>query len=227
MQPKILLSVREGNQTFYVDAVNGTGGIPVAEYCPEVDLRYDGLILCGGSDVHPKFYNEEIDGAIGIDLARDEAELRLADVFIRAGKPVLGVCRGCQVLNVYFGGTLIQDIPGGWDVHHKEVDKVHPVTAVAGSLLHKLYGSRFSVNSMHHQSVKTLGKGLKVTMTSETVPVVECIEHESLPVFGVQWHPERMCFQKRREDTVDGAAVFAYFVDLCRKGADTQSDSAK
>ena len=217
MRPKILLSVREGNQTFYVDAVTGAGGIPTARYCPEADLSYDGLILCGGSDVHPQFYREETDGARGIDLARDEAELRLADTFVRAGKPVLGICRGCQVLNVYFGGSLIQDIPGGWDVHHKEVDKVHPVTAVEGSLLHRLYGGRFAVNSMHHQAVKELGKGLRITMRSEVVPVVECVEHETLPVIGVQWHPERMCFQKRREDTVDGAVLFRCFIRLCEE----------
>lgn len=216
MKPKILLSARENNQTFYIDAVNGVGGIPVGGYLPETDLSCDGLILCGGSDVHPKFYGEEINGSRGIDLARDEAELRLARDFIRAGKPVLGICRGCQVLNVYFGGSLIQDIPESWMVHHCEQDLVHEVTAAEGSLMHKLYGSRFTVNSMHHQAVKDLGEGLRITMMSGPVPVVECIEHESLPVIGVQWHPERMSFQKRRDDAVDGALIFQHFIELCK-----------
>lgn len=216
MKPKILLSAKSGLEN-YVNAVNGTGGIATAIYLPEVDLSYDGLVLCGGPDVHPGRYGEGMDGTKAIDEPRDEAELRLAEAFIKAGKPVLGVCRGCQVLNVFFGGTLIQDIPGAEGVHHFDVDLVHEATAVEGSLLHRLYGSRFPVNSMHHQAVKKLGDGLKATMFSETVPVVEAIEHENLPVFAVQWHPERMSFLKRREDTVDGAAVFEAFLELCKQ----------
>ena len=86
-----------------------------------------------------------------------------------------------------------------------------------GSVAEKLYGTEFVVNSYHHQAVRELGKGLKITMRSSDDLVVEGIEHASLPVFAVQWHPERMCFSGRREDTVDGAAIFEHFIRMCKE----------
>ena len=200
----------------YIAAVGNCGGIAVAKYLPEVDTSFDGLILCGGTDIHPSWYGEEINGSVDIDDARDQAEFALAKAYVEAGKPVLGICRGCQLLNVFFGGSLIQNLDTAQKhVRSAEGDSVHAVRADHGSIAASLYGDAFCVNSSHHQAVKKLGNGLRITMTTEDDRVVEGFEHESLPVFAVQWHPERMSFAHRREDTVDGAAIFEFFMQLC------------
>ena len=215
-QPKILLS---GNRKlpFYVDAVNGVGGAAEALYLPEISTEYDGLLLCGGNDVDPHYYGEDIDGSVKIDHERDKVEFALLKAFVDAGKPVFGICRGCQLINIFFGGTLYQHIDNANEhVSFEGADSIHPVSAAKGSIAEALYGTDFVVNSSHHQAVKILGEGLKATVMSADNTVIEGLEHESLPVFAVQWHPERMCFTKQRDDTVDGTAIFEYFVQMCK-----------
>ena len=107
---KLLLSVRR-HVEYYIDAVKAAGGEPTAICAPEIDTDYDGLILCGGGDIDPKYYGQGMNGTGKIDAERDAAEFPLLKAFLDAGKPVLGICRGLQLINVYFGGTLIQDIP--------------------------------------------------------------------------------------------------------------------
>ena len=215
-KPKILLSGNKKLQN-YVDAVNCVGGIADAKYLPEVDTSYDGLILCGGNDIDPKYYAEEIDGSVNIDGARDEAEFALLKAFVEAKKPILGICRGCQVINVFFGGTLYQNIDNANEhSSFSDFDLIHSVSAIKGSIAQELYGTDFTINSFHHQAVKKLGRGLKVIMMSDDNDVVEGFVHESLPILAVQWHPERMCFANRRDDTVDGAKVFEYFIQMCK-----------
>ena len=106
---KILL-FGKGNLQNYINAIEGVGAEAIAEYPPKIDHTYDGLILCGGVDIHPKWYNEEINGTVNIDEKRDASEFKLVQAFIDAKKPIMGICRGCQLLNVAFGGTLYQDI---------------------------------------------------------------------------------------------------------------------
>ena len=214
---RFLLSCK-GKMENYINAVTGVGAIAEAAYLPEVDTSFDGLILCGGSDIHPKRFGEEIDGSVNIDYERDKVEFALLKAFVDAGKPVLGVCRGCQIVNVFFGGTLYQDIKEARShSSYSDFDLIHRVRAVEGSVAEKLYGTEFVVNSYHHQAVRELGKGLRITMRSSDDLVVEGIEHASFPVFAVQWHPERMCFSGRREDTVDGAAIFEHFIRMCKE----------
>ena len=216
MKPRILLSASPNNAN-YINAVQSCGGTPVAAYLPDLSTDFDGLILCGGVDIHPSYYHQEIDGTGEINGPRDVSEFALAKAFIEAGKPVLGICRGLQLLNVYFGGTLIQDLPNAHEHTSKaDYDLIHRVQAVPGSVVHSLYGNSFVVNSSHHQAIGKLGEGLTVTMTAENPKVIEGIAHETLPVLAVQWHPERMCFERERSDTVNGAALIRYFVDLCK-----------
>ena len=216
-KPRILLSGNKKLQD-YVDAVEGTGGIAFAKYLPDVDTDYDGLILCGGNDIDPFYYGEEMNGSVDIDGARDAVEFALLKAFVNAGKPVMGICRGCQLLNVYFGGTLHQHIINAAEhVTGTDEDLLHGVIAAKGSVIESLYGTDFKVNSFHHQAIKDVGQGLKITMMSSDNTVIEGVEHESLPVFAVQWHPERLCFSNRRPDTIDGAEIFKYFLQQCQK----------
>ena len=201
----------------YVEAFENLGVETTAKYLPEVDTSFDGLVLCGGSDIHPSRYGEEVDGSVDMDVPRDEAEFALLKAYLEAGKPILGICRGHQLMNVYFGGSLYQDMSQAqWHDQVNDKDSVHPITALPDSVLGKLYGQEFPVNSAHHQAVKKLGDGLRATAYWNG-EVVEAMEHTQYPILGVQWHPERMCFRNQREDTVSGADFLQYFVELCRK----------
>ena len=159
----------------------------------------DGLVLQGGADVAPQTYSEvptrpEWNG----DRARDVYELELLHEFVDAGKPVLGVCRGCQLINVAFGGTLFQDVATNvpealahvhdiYDAHR------HAIRFPSGSSLGKMFADveRPIVNSIHHQAVKELGRDIRVEAYSEPDGIVEAIRYERADfVMGLQWHPE-------------------------------------
>ena len=219
-QPKIQLSCAPDGGANYRAAVAGAGGLPGAGYCPAPDLTCDGLILCGGGDIHCAQYGQEDRGSHPPDLERDRAELALFRAFFAAGKPILGICRGLQLINVALGGTLIQDLPRALrDLHTSpQGDRVHTVRARPGSLLHRLYGPDFSVNSAHHQAIDRLGEGLTVSAWAEQ-DIPEALQWEDRRIFAVQFHPERMSFARRRPDTVDGEAVFRAFVEICRGNA--------
>ena len=170
----------------------------------EVPERADALLLPGGGDMHPRFYGQAINGSTDIDEGRDARELALIDDFLRTGRQVIGICRGLQVLNVYFGGTLRQHIAG-----HSRIDgadRLHTVNSLPG-LLRELYGARFTVNSAHHQAVRRLGKGLCVLACADD-GTVEAVGHKTLPVFAAQWHPERLCGAFAQPGTADGARLF-------------------
>ena len=199
-KPKILLSVNSKKE-FYIDAVNNSGGIAEAYYCLGSSDGYDGLILCGGNDINPCYYNEKVNGSVDIDKRRDHFEFMLLKAFIDAKKPVMGICRGCQLINIAFGGTLYQDIENSKEhSSFADYDLVHKVIAKKNSFIYDLYGEDFFVNSFHHQAVKNTGDNLSVIMTASDGKTIEGIRHKILPVFGVQWHPERMCFSKKRKD---------------------------
>ena len=213
---KLLLSGKPKIE-YYIDAVEKSGAEAVYSYPTPIDTGYDGLILCGGCDVDPQYYNEEMNGSENIDKERDEIEFALIKAYIDAGKPVFGICRGFQLINIYFGGTLYQDIKEA-DLHKRinDNDSVHSITACKDGLIGRLYGEEVSVNSSHHQALKDLGKGIKATAFWQN-KYVEAIEHTSLPVFGVQWHPERTCFSMARKDTCDGSKVIECFIKMCEE----------
>lgn len=200
----------------YCAALVCLGAVPAAGYCPEPDLRCDGLLLCGGGDLDSALFGQENQGSDPPDHRRDRAELALFQAFFQAGKPILGICRGMQVINVALGGGLIQDLPSASLPFHGRAgrDLVHPVRAEEGSLLHRLYGPVFPVNSTHHQAVGCLGSGLRAIAWAES-GFAEAVDYPGRPILGVQFHPERMSFALRRADTVDGAGIFRTFLGWC------------
>ena len=181
--------------------------------------EFDGLLLTGGADVDPELYGEEkkFDN-VRIDRKRDNFELVLLENVMKLRLPVLGICRGVQVINVKFGGTLYQDLkserPLGPD--HKQAEgrgePTHGVTVTdPDSRLHQFIGSHCRVNSLHHQALKRLGRGLKITAHAED-GLIEAVElTEDYPFFlGVQWHPEEMDRPEQRK-------ILEEFVTRCRE----------
>ena len=185
-----------------LDAVVRAGGIPFG--LPVLGLAdvevallgLDGLLLTGGGDVDPTRYGE-LPGpeVFGTDPGRDAFEVALVLAAARAGVPVLGICRGCQVMNVALGGSLIQHVPAvtGRDHYRKDLSlvTVHGVRVAPGSLLAGVVGAtNFDVNSLHHQAVDRLGNGLQAVAWSDD-GVVEAVETAApARLLGVQWHPE-------------------------------------
>lgn len=216
--PRIQISGQPGGMENYESAVRHAGGVPLCGCCPEPDLSCQGLLLCGGGDPDPALFGQEDRGSDPPDRERDRAELALISAFLSAGKPILGICRGMQMISVALGGDLIQDLPPELLPFHGRAgeDLVHPLRTREGSLLRGLYGPRLAVNSAHHQAVGRLGRGLEASAWSES-GVTEAVEHHSLPVLGVQFHPERMSWERRRPDTADGAPILRWFLDQCRR----------
>lgn len=207
--------------------------LPRLSCCP---YDYDGLVLPGGGDIAPALFGAENEGSCDIDAQLDCFQLRTLDAFIQAGRPVLGICKGLQIINVHFGGTIIQDLPehsqlvhayamphegcrlpknmpGGVPLVRENGDKIHPTKAASGTFPERLYGSAPATNSAHHQGVGDVGDGLLVAQYSHDF-VIEAMYHKSLPVIGVQWHPERMCFEYADIRMENGAALLRYFLSL-------------
>lgn len=204
----------------YVNAIKLVGAEPTHRVYSELDLDFDGLILSGGVDVHPRYYGQEINGSIGIDEKRDKTEYDLFNAYLKAGKPIFGICRGCQFINVMLGGTLIQHI----DCHERHAGgKFHKTLALKDGFIGKLYGEEFITNSYHHQALYKIGEGLKAVQWSENGSIIEAIEHQSLPIFAVQWHPERMVegspyyAEAIKNGIIDAKKLFEYFIHVCEK----------
>lgn len=176
---------------------------------------YDRLLLPGGGDIAPEFYGQENAGSYRIDRELDEEQFAAFEAFYKAGKPILGICRGCQIINVALGGDMIQDLPTAES--HKQLpekkDNHHTATSVPGSLMERLYGHEFPINSCHHQGCGKIGERLTVSMRSMD-GVAEAIEHVSGRIIGTQWHPERTGFAFLSPEAVDGRKVFDYFLNL-------------
>lgn len=189
----------------YTDAVVRAGGLPVvlppvpSDDVPTVVDRLDGLVLTGGDDVDPRRYGEEPhDTILRTNPSRDEFEITLVHAAFARHLPVLAICRGLQIVNVAFGGTLIQDIPsaiGSIDhtvIGHAVYDGHQPVTIESSSLIAKATGATdLMVNSIHHQAVRDLAPGLRAVAWAND-DIIEGIQHEddSWPLLAVQWHPE-------------------------------------
>ena len=178
----------------YARRVAGAGGLPVLlslDTDPALVVeRLDGIVLPGGTDVDPARYGAApAPDALEPEPARDAQELALLDAAAAAGVPVLAICRGLQVVNVWRGGALHQHVPAHGCFDEPPERLQHEVTISPGSALAEVYGPSVMVNSLHHQTVDRLGEGLDVTAVAPD-GTIEGIECSDAPVIAVQWHPE-------------------------------------
>ncbi|MBQ1311196.1 MAG: gamma-glutamyl-gamma-aminobutyrate hydrolase family protein [Blautia sp.] len=240
---RIALPENKQNVTNYLNALKALGPETVVvsdsrvhrgsayqqEYLDIKDLNpenYDGLILPGGWDVNPARYHQRMNGSGYVDNDLDDLQLAAVDAFVKAEKPVFGICRGFQILNVYFGGSLVQNIPTAFR-HAKnsvqEEDKIHKSTTEEGSWIWELYGKEFVHNSAHHQALDRPGEGLVIDSWCSEDKVPESMHHETLPIWGVQWHPERLSLSWRREEEVNGIWVLGFFLRKCCEMSDRRT----
>lgn len=206
----------------YAEAIRAAGGLPVlavdAVRASDYASVAQGLVLTGGKDVSPALYGQStIHPATRTDPLRDEMELALLRAFIEAGKPVLGICRGFQLINVHYGGSLFQHLPDLTEQNH-EGGAMHKIEIVTDSALGSMFGSQAYVNSYHHQGVKTLGNQLRATAFTNLKNdhlLIEALEHEIHNVLAVQWHPERMAGINAKKELADMLPLFSWFVKSC------------
>ncbi|ASJ20777.1 gamma-glutamyl-gamma-aminobutyrate hydrolase [Brachyspira hampsonii] len=210
----------------YVDSVIRSKGVPfLMPITEEKDIikkmveNVDGIIMTGGVDIHPFRFNEEPIEKIGAILAeRDEFDFTLMKYAVEMNKPILGICRGIQVINVYFGGTLIQDIPSqrNTNILHNQTAEYHTAThkiqIVKDSIIYDILDDASEVNSFHHQAVDKLAKDFKVTAAAKD-GIIEAIEYKKKDSFilGLQWHPELMSSR-----IVKMQNIFDMFTEICK-----------
>ena len=185
----------------YAQSIASAGGVPL-QLTRDADVNdlvalLDGLVLSGGADIDPAQYGAEPHPRLGeIDPGRDEFELALLGAARAKEIPILGICRGAQLVNVAHGGTLRQHVElsegsghPNWLVPGNTIS--HDVICVEGSLIASLIGPQRGVNSLHHQTLDHIGDGLVVTARADD-GVVEAVESTSEPILAVQWHPEML-----------------------------------
>ena len=203
--------------TNYTDAVLRAGGVPVVfpTIASEKDAEalvasVDGIIFSGGPDLDPSWYGETIwNETVQVDTLRDTSDILLMKAALSSGKPVLGICRGAQLLNVVLGGTLIQDIPSQVDTLVKHSGgNWHPVSVEKGSFLYEIFGrDTLQVNSSHHQAVSRIAPDVRAAAYAPD-GVLEAYAYGDR-LIAVQFHPERMVL----EDD-DWLALFRYFLGM-------------
>ena len=193
--------------TPYFNAITQAGGIPAMVYGKNESLEeianvFDALLIAGGSDIHPKFYNQHLLFAEPQDIEIDEQDRMLIHAFSNKHKPILGICRGLQCINTAFGGTLIQDITHSFpsiEAHRHDQQKrlpkmsfydtyAHPILCEPHTKLFAMLSSSTYVNSFHHQCIDDVAEGFMISARSKDDQIIEGIERDN--IIGVQWHPE-------------------------------------
>lgn len=223
MKPKILVIATDGYaknnahfmiNTDYGRAIATAGGIPIVALNPKLTDEYfamaDGLLLTDGPEIHRgrygKYYAPDEQFPV-LNREREEMELKLCEMFAKSNKPILGIGRGMQIINVFFGGTLCDNMEKSSKHIQADEEKIkfthHIVT---------LHNKNYTVNSAHNSSIQNLGENLTATAHTED-DTIEAIKHSRLPILGVQWHPEH-------ESENDGIStqIFENFISLCKEG---------
>ena len=207
--------------TSYINAVQLNGGIPLAipvceneEDLAELLKMCNGVIVPGGEDVDPKYFNESPHPTIGVirpDM--DKFIFQALDICFKHNIPLFGICRGLQIINIALGGSLYQDMSlyeKDTILHRQTYDRsytVHKADIKSGSLLHSIFGKEeIMVNTMHHQAIKDLGQGLCATALAPD-DIIEAIESDDRPILAVQWHPEELI-----RSTPDMNKLFSHFI---------------
>ncbi len=203
--PRVLLTPGSWHETIYKKLKSEGAQVRVMKLSEPLERHYrwaTHILIPGGSDIHPAYYDEAITHSRPVEPERDEVEYQLAAWALDAGKPLMGICRGHQMITVVAGGKLHQDIAAETDALHMRY--IHLV-CTNGSRLGGI-GGWLVVNSYHHQAVKRLPEDWKVAASS-TDGVIESIEHPTLPVISVQWHPEVL-------DDIHSHNLFVKFLKL-------------
>lgn len=208
----------------YIKAFEDLGAAPFLSLAVEDAKEADGLVLPGSrQDMNPKLWGEEDQCSNDINDALDSAQLALMDFAIEQDLPVLGICRGMQFINVYFGGSLIQDLPCAEAHKRREPELYHSVTHYRDTCMYALYGESSFVNTRHHQGVGKIGGDLLVSSfwNDGEDTVVEAIEMAGCggKILGVQWHPEKMYLYGDKESRADGEKLLRAWLEI-RKEAE-------
>lgn len=212
---RIAVAGKKSETTNYVKYIRKLGAVPCVTLNAVELSCCDALLLPGGGDITPAFFGEKNRGSKNINTELDILQLQAFDLAVKKGLPILGICKGLQLINVALGGTIVQDMPTAHIHKYDGRNQYHSTVIAEDSWLHGLYGASCTVNSAHHQSVNRLGFGLRADQLCPEDGCIEAISHSSLPIFGVQWHPERIDETKAN---LSGMRVLEYFLSsaACR-----------
>lgn len=226
---KIALTHTEDPQKhqFYINWLRGNEDIEIISVDKDDDepADYDALVLSGGVDIHPELYNSVTDyphaPQSGWKKDRDAFEKSILKSALEKSRPVLGICRGLQLVNVVLNGTLIRDLGNELNkVHKGNPDKLHEVSIEPGTMLHEIAGTlKIATNSAHHQAIDRLGDGLKISARSAdgTVEAIEWKDAGDKPfLLAVQWHPERM-FAFNLQNSPASIGIRERFIEAIKK----------
>ncbi len=184
---------------------------------PSALAAADGLLLPGSSqDMNPKLWGEKDICSNDINDELDRIQWNLLELAMKQGKPVLGICRGMQFINVYFGGTLIQELPCAAEHKERNPEQYHPLMHLPGSCMAELFGETSEVNTRHHQGVGLIGDSLEaVSLWNDGEDcVVEALWQKDCRMLGVQWHPEGMYLHGDENQRRDGEKLLRWWLEL-------------
>ncbi len=208
----IAIAGRTPDTVNYEKALQQLGAQTLTSLSPEECAACDGLLLPGGGDITPAFFGKQNLGSRKIDTELDIIQFQTLERFLNAKKPILGICKGLQLINVHFGGTICQHLPNAANHQWDGRDQTHYVYHTGYSrtdFFYQLYGNSALVNSAHHQGIDRTGGGL-TPICQAYDGLTEAVSHCSLPVFAVQWHPERIMDNGGRE-------LLSYFLNICSR----------